>query len=73
MKRRWLNDRRVEKGLTQEKVAQCVGIARAYYTEIENGVKTPSPSVAQKLAQVLDFDWTIFFATNCSERLQNKT
>ena len=70
MKRRWMNDMRLNKGLTQAQVAESVGIARAYYTEIENGVKTPSPNVAQKLAVILDFDWTIFFTTDCSEKLQ---
>lgn len=61
MKRQWLKDLRAKKKLTQQAVAQEAEIARAYYTEIENGVKTPSPSVAQKLSIILDFDWTKFF------------
>ena len=61
---------RIKKGFTQAQVAEIAGIARAYYTEIENGVKTPSPNVAQKLAVILGFDWTIFFTKDCSEKLQ---
>lgn len=53
--------KRIEKSLTQEQVAEQANITRAFYTMIENGQKKPSPIVAQRLANVLGFDWTIFF------------
>ena len=52
---------RNEKKLSQDSVAKAAGISRAYYTMIENGTKNPSPKVAQKIAQLLGFKWTIFF------------
>ncbi len=60
-KRAWLEIKRTKKRLTQYQVAQLANIDRAYYTQIENGNRRPSPEVAQRLAAILDFDWTIFF------------
>ncbi|MCL2076865.1 MAG: helix-turn-helix domain-containing protein [Oscillospiraceae bacterium] len=57
----WLRQKRQEKGITQEKIALFVGIARAYYTNIEKGSRNPSVETAKKIAEVLDFDWTRFF------------
>lgn len=67
MKRIWLKDLRKKRNLTQAAVSKRASISRAYYTEIENGIKTPSPIVAQKLSIVLGFDWTKFFACYCSD------
>ena len=52
---------RINKGMTQETVAAKVGISRPAYCNIENGVRRPSPEVAQKIADILGFDWTQFF------------
>lgn len=52
---------RVKKKLTQEEIAESIGISRVAYTNIENGKRRPSPKVAKKIAHVLDIDWTIFF------------
>lgn len=46
--------RRKALGLSQEQVAQRAGLSRAYYTNIERGVKTPSLVLAQRIAEVLD-------------------
>ena len=56
-----LEERRLKKGLSQEEVAREAGISRAAYTNIENGKRRPSPEVAQKIAKVLKFKWTLFF------------
>ena len=42
-------------------MAREAGISRAAYTNIENGKRRPSPEVAQKIAKVLKFKWTLFF------------
>lgn len=64
--REWLKNIRNDKGLTQEDVANACSIARSYYTHIENGVKTPSVPVAKKIGNILQFEWTVFFAYQCS-------
>ena len=56
-----LEERRLKKGLRQEDVARAAGISRVAYTNIENGKRRPSPEVAQKIAKVLKFKWTLFF------------
>jgi transcriptional regulator with XRE-family HTH domain len=66
MKRNWLAKCRADVGLTQQEIANKCNIGRAYYTQIELGVRTPSPTVAKKIAIKLSFDWIIFFGTKCS-------
>lgn len=58
--RQWLTDVRKEKKISQEEIAQKVGVTRQMISAIENGT-TPSVKTAQKIASVLDFDWTLFF------------
>lgn len=60
-KRYWLISQRNSKGFTQCIVARKCNISREYYTMIELGSRNPSPSVAQRVAEALEFDWTIFF------------
>ncbi len=57
----WLQEIRNEKGLTQEEVAQIVGINRASLSKLENGNTNPSVRLAQKLGSTLGFDWTRFY------------
>lgn len=52
---------RKQLNLTQSDVAKRANVSRASYTNIENGRRRPSPELAQKLAEILNFDWTIFF------------
>lgn len=59
--RSWLKDEREVKKLTQQSVADIVGVERQYYGMIEKGSRTPSPRIAKKIAKVLDVDWTLFF------------
>lgn len=70
MDRKWLVKIREEYSFTQEKVAKLAEIKRAYYTQIENGTRTPSVTVAKRIAKALNFDWTIFFENNCGEGRQ---
>lgn len=50
------------KCMTQEEVAKAAGITRPYYNMIERGLKRPAPDVAKRIAKVLNFDWSIFYA-----------
>ena len=52
---------RKAKHMTQDELAQKIGIERVSYCNIENGKRRPSVEVAKKIAEVLDFDWTKFF------------
>ncbi|MEW6065604.1 MAG: helix-turn-helix transcriptional regulator [Bacillota bacterium] len=63
--RKWLAQIRGER--THQEVADLVGIGRAFYTQIENGARTPSVFTAKKIAKALGFDWTFFFNDNCSD------
>lgn len=65
--RSWLQKIRLSADKTHQDVANEAGIERAYYTMIENGTRTPSPAVAQKIAKALNFDWTIFFTSEGSK------
>lgn len=69
----WLINLRKKNKLTQLEVANKSNIGRAYYTQIENGVRNPSVNVAKNIASSLNFDWSLFFENECSEkRQQNK-
>lgn len=73
MNRKWLKDYREARKLTQEETAFLSGIARSYYTHIEQGVKTPSVEVAKNIAKTLKFDWVNFFEKECSLKEQNRS
>lgn len=59
--RDWLKTIREEKGLTQENVANMVGISRSTYGHIESGERGVTVSNAKKIAEALKFKWTLFF------------
>ena len=42
------------KGLTQQEVADRVGISRTYYSQIENGDRDPATTVITNIAKTLD-------------------
>jgi len=44
------------KDLTQEQVADKVGISRSYYLQIENGERNPSSTVIMDIVRVLGVD-----------------
>lgn len=59
--RDWLLEIRLKKQLTQAAIAKKAKITRTYYTQIENGGRRPSVDVARRIAEHLEFDWTLFF------------
>ena len=56
-----LKDARIRCGLTLKQVGDAAGISESYYWLIENGERTPSVSVAKRIASILGFPWTDFF------------
>ncbi len=53
--RKKLRELRVASGMTQEMLADLVGISRTHYTQIEAGDKEPSLSVGLRLKKVLSY------------------
>jgi len=49
-----LRELRRKRDLTQDDIARVVGISRSFYTQIENGTRTPSLKVAMRLAHLFD-------------------
>ncbi|MFB6471250.1 helix-turn-helix transcriptional regulator [Paenibacillus glucanolyticus] len=64
--RPWLKQARENATMTHEQVAEKAEISRSYYTNIENGTKTPSVKAAKSIAIVLGFPWENFFSERCS-------
>jgi len=60
MKRQWLISIRKDKCLTQEALAERVGLTRQMISAIEQGQSTQCKT-AKKIATCLDIDWTRFF------------
>ena len=52
---------RIEKGLTQEKLALDAGLNRAYIGYIERGERNPSTETLAKIAKVLKVPLKDFF------------
>lgn len=59
--RKWLKEIREKSGLTMKSVANAANISECYYSQIENGKRNATPSVAKRIAEVLGFTWTRFF------------
>lgn len=60
-KRQWLIDLREKKDLTQEQMAVLCETTQMNISHIENGVRRPSPELAQRIAKILKFKWTKFY------------
>lgn len=70
MRREKLIAARKKKKLSQEQLAELVGISRSYLTNIERGTYNPSLKVAQKIAKQLNISTdSIFF--ECDARKMN--
>jgi putative transcriptional regulator len=65
--RTWLKELRLQRGLTQNSVAERCEIERSYYTMIESGIRTPSVTVAKSIGDAIGFEWTIFFENQGNE------
>lgn len=57
----WLKAIRHKKGYSQSQIATMIHISQPSYANIENGKRTPSVPVAQKIAEALEFDWKLFY------------
>lgn len=69
MIRKKLREARERAGLTQQELADIVGIDRASYSNIELGKRNPSLEVAIKISKVLGKDVNdIFLINRVSER-----
>ena len=55
-------EKRAEKGISQEKLAEKLGVSRAYLSYIENGVKVPTLAMFAQIAKELDAsaEWLLF-------------
>ncbi len=61
MKRIWLINCRLNHGLTRGRVAQMLQVSVPSYMAYELGTRTPRPTKAKLLADILGFDWTKFY------------
>ncbi len=59
--REWLKERRMLKEMTQQELADLIGVDVTSIGKYELGQRRPSPEVAQEIGALLDFDWTEFF------------
>lgn len=71
-KRDWLIALRNQIGLTQNEVAIRAKIERSTYAQYELGRRNPTVTNAKKIAEILGFDWTIFFANEGRVKTQKK-
>lgn len=63
---RVLRDTRIKRGITQQKLADIVGIALRSYQCYEQGTREPSLSMLVKLADVLDVPTDYLLERNLS-------
>ena len=61
LKREWLIAFRKAKNLTQQELAEAIGISQISLSTYEQGIRTPKPQIAKKIARVLGFNWTKFY------------
>lgn len=47
---------RKERGMSQQDLANAVGLSRPYITQVENGTRTPTPDTAARLAAALGLE-----------------
>lgn len=56
-----LKEARTKKNMTQQELADKVGVARQTISMIENGENQPSVELAKKISKVLKIKWYRFF------------
>ena len=59
--RLWFKEAREKKKMTQQEIANKIGVTRQFIGMIENGRATPRPEKAKIIANLLEFDWTMFY------------
>ena len=62
-----LKIKREKKLLTQQQLAELVGVDRTLISKIESGAATPSVTTAKKIAAVLGFNWTRFYEDDSND------
>lgn len=67
VKREWLKKFRVEKGYSQQEIADKLNIARTTWIGYENGYRTPRGKTAIQIANLLNFPVELFFYTDVRE------
>ena len=70
--RNWLVQIRKTLGMTQDDVAKKAGIARSYYTRIENGKYHVPVDTAKKISQALNIGWTDFYSEGAKKAAANQ-
>lgn len=64
--------KRNEKGITQEKMAELIGISKNNYNLKENGKLDFNLSEVKKILNILDEDYNnIFFTENVNKKVDN--
>lgn len=56
-----LRAKRKEKGYTQKRLADAVGVTQTAISLIESGERLPSVPLAKKIGDTLGFAWTKFY------------
>jgi len=72
MRREALINARKRKNMTQDQLAEAVGISRAYLSNIERGAYPPSLRVAQALARVLGESTDVLFNTFDAQKMSKQ-
>ncbi|MDD5018520.1 MAG: helix-turn-helix transcriptional regulator [Eubacteriales bacterium] len=62
-----LANMRENTNLTQDEISRCANISQGYYSDIESGIRCPSPDVATRIAKVLDIPEQDMFRVFYSE------
>ena len=57
----WLKEVRKSNNISISVSTERSGITTSYYNMIEAGTRNPSVPLAQRIAELLSFDWTLFF------------
>ena len=55
-------------GMSQETLAEEVGLTQVMVSYIESGTRRPSVETAKRIAKVLNIDWTEFFNDDPEEK-----
>ena len=63
-----LKEKRIKRGMTQQEVADAVGITKATYCNIELGKRSTKVKTAKRIAKVLKFKWTELYEEDDGEK-----
>ena len=67
-----MKEARVRKGLTQEKLAKEIGVAKSTYTGYEKGNSEPNMMILSRIMNVLEVDANFLFRDETKELYKNK-